>query len=115
MRINEYKNLNEFISEYETGKWDPSSGQWEGLEFRYKNKNYRLCHAPMYETKPPILENGEVGKLLLAKKINNKNSSDYIYLDWFSCMEDLLKSKLIEGRKFSDVIMDDDTEILAKD
>ena len=41
MRINEYRSLEEFTAQY-TGEWSPSDGHWFGLEFRYKEHEYRL-------------------------------------------------------------------------
>ena len=40
---------------------------------------------------------------------------DYELVGWYADLDDVLKNCKIEGRPFSDVIMDDETEIIGKD
>ena len=101
MRINEYNNLDEFISEY-IGVWNPSDGHWFGLDFSYNGETYRLGRETMFG-------------LYLHKQKPAGNKYEYALLGKFADMNDLLDSTCICGRRFKDVIMDDSTEILGKD
>ncbi len=42
-------------------------------------------------------------------------SESFELVGWYSDLEDVLDNCVIQGRKFRDVIMDDETEILGKD
>jgi len=117
MRINEYNQLEQFVNEY-TGIWNPSEEHWFGLEFKYKGNIYRLSTGSMFNEQDTILPDGRtaVYGIYILKDIS-------AYPDMTSCellgeyadMKDLLSSKVIDGIEFCEVIMDDQTEILAKD
>lgn len=115
MRINEYNSLEEFTSQY-VGEWGPSDGHYFGLEFRYNGNDYRLHTGYMYADDPQETEQGEEVLFSLYTTPHHKiGSDDFRWLACFASMEDLLKSTCIEGRVFSEVIMDDDTLMLAQD
>lgn len=116
MRINEYNSLDEFKNEF-VGEWSPTNGHWYGLDFSYKNEEYRLNTGSMYNEENTILEDGSIalfGVYHKNKDINNKNR-DYILVGEYSDIESLLDLCYIDGKKFREVIMDDSTRILGKD
>lgn len=51
----------------------------------------------------------------LYKKINKELYGKYELLGEYADMLDLLESRVIEGRSFAEVIMDDYTELLGQD
>lgn len=116
MRINEFNNIEEFISEY-TGVWNPSDGHWFGLDFRYNGVIYRLHTGSMYSEEMIELPDGK--KAMFGLYMLNQNHTDdtheYTLLGKYADMNDLLDSTCICGNRFRDVIMDDSTEILGKD
>ena len=50
----------------------------------------------------------------LYKKINKELYGKYELLGEYADMHDLLESRVIEGRSFAEVIMDDYTELLGQ-
>ncbi|MEG0125081.1 MAG: hypothetical protein RSD76_01620 [Clostridia bacterium] len=115
MRINEYSSLEELTSQY-VGEWSPSDGHWFGLEFRYHDNEYRLHTWTMHADDPEYLEDGrEVMFGLYAIHRKPVGNDEFYRIASFATMEDLLKSTCIGERAFSEVIMDDATEILAQD
>ena len=118
MRINEYKDLNEFTLQY-CGFWNPSEGKWLGLEFEYKGKIYRFQTGPMFEKEKPVLPNGKQGEFCVYEMVCKKESypfcDRYELIGWYSDMDDVLENCVIDGEKFKNVIQDDNTRILAQD
>lgn len=115
MRKNEFNSLEDFTSQY-TGVWAPSEGQWFGLDFSYNGIEYRLNTGSMYKEQNTILPNGKEAIFGIYRKNNNTTSKkEYVLLEEFADMEDVLNSTCIEGIAFSDVIMDDETELLGQD
>lgn len=123
MRVNEYNNLDEFIIEYKDRKYPMYRDEIErymGIEFIYDNQFYRMCREPHCEEgKGPLLPNGKIGlyDVFEVKTINGRPDSDapYKLIGWYSDLFDVLENCYIKGRKFKDVIMDDDTIIYGKD
>ena len=113
MRINKYKSLNEFTSQY-VGEWAPSNGHWCGLDFLYHGTEYRLHTGSMYKNGNNILPDGREAMFGLYKMINKELYSKYELLGEYADMHDLLESRVIEGRSFAEVIMDDYTELLGQ-
>ena len=95
MRINEYKSLNEFTSQY-VGEWAPSNGHWCGLDFLYHGTEYRLHTGSMYKNGNNILPDGREAMFGLYKKINNELYSKYELLGEYADMHDLLESRVIK-------------------
>lgn len=115
MKKNIYNSLEEFTSQY-VGVWGPSDGHWFGLDFVYNGIEYRLHTGSMYEKKNTILADGrEATYGLYRKNAVEINGKDYTLLDEFADMNDLLESECIEGVKFRQIIMDDNTEIVGQD
>lgn len=116
MRINEYKSIDEFKSEF-TGEWSPSNGHWYGLDFRYNGVVYRLNTGSMYNEIDTILEDGSIALFGVYQKKtdDDETSQEYILLGEYSDMNTLLEARCIGGREFKEVIMDDSTQILGKD
>lgn len=123
MRLNEYKNLEEFIDEYAYGKsfsWqnEDHKERFRGIDFTYNNTIYRLCNEPLREDQFPILENGEKGKYctyIMHNMMRNVEDDEIIELGWYIDLYDALDNWIIEGKSFREVIMDDNTIIEGKD
>ena len=65
MRVNEYKELKDFIYEYESGRSIPADNldrqKFMGIEFKYNDVYYRMCREP----------------LVLRGQINRHGGEDY--------------------------------------
>ena len=114
MRVNEYNSLEEFTSQY-IGEWAPSDGHWLGLEFRYKGEDYRLHTGAMFSNEPKYNPHGEEIVFRLYKVVSSSNGSTFVQLAAFSSMKELLKYSGIDSRPFSEIIMDDNTQMTGKD
>lgn len=114
MRKNEYNSIEDFISQY-IGEWAPSEGHWLGLDFMYHGKEYRFHTGSMYETNPSVLPDGREAMFGLYLKSGGNGPHDYILLEEFASIDDVLSSICIEGRPFKEIILDDDTELLGQD
>lgn len=114
MRINEYKSLDEFTSQY-VGEWAPSNGHWYGLDFSFHGTEYRLHTGSMYNKTDTILPDGREALFGLYKKNNCNIEHEYVLLGEYADMQGLLESRVIEGVPFSEVIMDDYTKLLGQD
>ncbi|MBP3871427.1 MAG: hypothetical protein J6E46_10695 [Faecalicoccus sp.] len=115
MRKNEYKALEEFKSQY-IGIWNPSEGHWLGLDFVYKGEEYRFNTGSMYSKSNTILPDGKEAIFGLYRKNRvPKLNQDYELLGEFASMQDALDSPCINGIKFSQIIMDDETELVGQD
>lgn len=122
MRINEYNSLEEFTSQY-IGEWGPSDGHWLGLEFAYHGKEYRLHTGPMYTRFITILPDGRPALFGFYEKIkeyepdntSKEEERAYRLLGEYADMDDLLNKCFIDGKPFKEVIMADETRILAQD
>ena len=115
MRINEYNSLEEFTSQY-IGIWGPSDGHWFGLDFIYKGTEYRFNTGSMYEQNDTILPDGREALFGIYRKNPEKiNGKDYTLLEEFASMDDALESTCIDGVKFKEIIMDDNTELVGQD
>ena len=115
MRINEYNSLEEFTTQY-IGIWEPSDGHWFGLDFIFNGAEYRFNTGSMYEKEDTILPDGRVALFGIYRKNSRKiDGKDYTLLEEFATMDDALNSTCIEGIKFRDVIMADNTELVGQD
>ena len=120
MRINEYRSIDEFKSQY-IGVWAPSDGHWLGLDFAYKGEEFRLHTGSMYNMTDTILTDGRTAIFGIYLKCNKQGFEDsgkgkkYLLLGEFADMCDLLESRVIDNRPFKEVIMDDMTELLGQD
>lgn len=111
IRVNEYKCIEDFVNEYD-GKFELGDEFHQGLEFKYKGQEYRICRE--YDT------------TFYVYRIEDKwetHSYEYFVnsmpvfktLGIVETMEGLLESTFIDRRPFKEVIMDDNTMILSKD
>ena len=115
MRINEYNSLQEFTDEY-VGEWNPSKGHRLGLDFKYNGVVYRLHTGAMYNKYDTVLEDGRTALFGVYRRCTDESAPrDYVLIGEYADMDDLLDKCFIEGRKFREVIMDDNTEMLGKD
>ena len=112
MRKNEYSTIEEFTSQY-TGEWAPSEGHWFGLDFSYHGCEYRFNTGSMYNRQNTTLNDGSEALFGLYRK--DIISGEYILLEEFATMDDVLKSTCIDGIVFKDIIMADETELLGQD
>ncbi len=70
----------------------------------------------MYETENTVLPNGKEALFGLYKKDPEPSGGrEYILLAEFASIEDALNDTSIEGLRFGEVIMDDNTELLGQD
>lgn len=115
MRVNEYRSLEEFTSQY-TGEWSPSDGHWLGLEFRYKSQDYRLHTETMHKDDPKQDSEGrEILFGLYTMNPHAKEGKQFTRLASFASMEELLCYSGIDNRPFREVIVDESTQILGQD
>ncbi len=116
MRKNEYNSLKEFTDQY-IGEWGPSDGHWLGLDFYYRGNEWRFQTFRMYKEQPTILPDGREAIFGLYRKLAEPTSDghEYVVLGKYATMEEMLESTVILDTPFSQVIMDDDTELLGQD
>lgn len=119
MRKNELSSIDDLKTQY-VGIWGPSDNHWFGLDFRYNGIEYRLHTGSMYGDIEIVDQDGVVRQFGLYRKTEKpdpKNPNIYLYelLDEKESLDELLKSAVIEGRPFCEVIMDDETVLLGQD
>lgn len=123
MRQNIYNSLSEFIDEYAYGKsfsWqnEDHKQRFMGLDFSYNGIVYRMCREPGADDEMPILANGKRGRYatyIMHNLMKNVKDDKQILLGWYSDLNDVLENWLIEGKKFKEVIMADETVIEGQD
>ena len=122
MRMNEYKSLDDFIGEYSGNRTDKYDVVY-GIDFKYKDKLYRMTMDQMesneIRTQFEAKLNRKLGKYEVAIVDPSLNTefkfAEYNFIGWYDNIYDLLENCYIEGKKFKDVIMSDETEIIGKD
>ena len=119
MRKNELNSLDELKSQY-VGIWGPSDSHWFGLDFGYNGIEYRLHTGSMYEENEIVDSNGVVRQFGLYRKTEKpdpKHPGLFLYelLDEKKSVDELLDSTVIDGKPFSEIIMDDETVLLGQD
>lgn len=69
MRVNEYKELKDFIYEYESGRSIPADNldrqKFMGIEFKYNDVYYRMCREPLDENEKVIFQTEEQDNMML--------------------------------------------------
>lgn len=93
-----YDTLDEFIKEY-SNDYNEDGENSRGMDFLYKGFNYRICR-----------EYDEV--YYLYNVIENKNDNEFIIVKVYNSMIELLNSKEIDNRLFSEIIMDEENTII---
>ena len=122
MRKNDYNSLEEFIGEY-SGIRNEKYDIVYGIDFNFNGKLYRMT---MDQMEPDSLRkefekklNKKLGKYEVALVDFNASSDfqygEYQFIGWYSDVYDLLENCYIDGIKFKDVIMSDNTIIEGKD
>lgn len=104
MRKNEYGLLKDFVNEYKM-KHEKGETFYIGIDFTYNDNDYRVCLEP-------------IGAYYIYKVVESKKRNampSYQTLGICNTMEDLLNSTFIDNKKFSVVIMEDNTIINGKD
>lgn len=123
MKQNIYNSLDEFIDEYAYGKsfsWqnDDKKQRFMGIDFSYKGIVYRMCREPGEDNEMPRLNEGKVGRYatyIMHNLMKNEKDDSQILLGWYCNLNDVLENWVIDGRKFKDVIMDENTTIEGQD
>lgn len=124
MRINEYNSFEDFYYEYAYGpafSWEDENHirRFMGIEFKYNGRYYRMCREPLTEEEYPVLPDGRIGLYDVMEMHCAKTTypgCDYFEtLGWYANLDDLLEQCYLQGKKFREVIMADETEILSQD
>lgn len=115
MKNDKYESIEEFKSQY-IGEWAPSDGHWYGLDFIFHGVEYRLNTGSMYNEQDTTLPNGYKAVFGIYKKsIERGSGQEYVLLEEFATIDDVLKSTCIEGIPFSEVIMNEETQLIGQD
>lgn len=108
-----FVSLEQFRSQY-GGVWAPSDEHWYGLDFSWNGKEYRLHTGLMHSNESETLPDGKTVLFGLYEKAGGLQP-EYHLLGQFASMDDLLKSRVIDGCLFSEIIMHDDTVFTGQD
>lgn len=93
-----YDSLDEFVREY-SSKYNEEGENSRGMDFSYKNINYRLCREYDDVFYIYIVINDEFKELVICNS-----------------MEELLVAKVIDNVEFKEIVMDEkNTIIYGKD
>ena len=115
MKINEYKSLDEFIYEYDSGRRPSTKTQprkFMGIEFLYGGVYYRMCCEPAENEGEPRFYYVYV---MHCESRGYPPADRFEVIGRYEKFQDLLENFLIDGKLFKEVIMDNDTKILGKD
>lgn len=117
MRINYYSNLQQFYDEYSD---IPIANirKFIGIEFIYKNKYYRMCNEPKGSGVPCDSNGTELSFAVYEVDWHGNicgHNFTYTPLGFYHDLDEVLDNCIIQGRKFKDIIMDDNTEIISQD
>ena len=117
MKLNEYSKIDEFIEEYAEGR-APSTvnacRKYMGIEFKYKEDYYRMCREPMgggltsSESQYRLM-------LMCCNRFGYPIADEFRLIGNYINITDLLENGKIGDEYFSNIIIDDNTEILSKD
>ncbi len=108
MRLNTYNNLEEFYEQYNYDR-DILNGHFTGIEFEYNFRVYRLSKDYSNESEERL-------KYWTYEVIDyDTQFPSFIELNKYVNLDAVLNEWTIEGKKFKDIIMDDNTIILAQD
>ena len=115
---NYYDELDEFIHEFTCTDDECGPCTW-GMEFKYRNKFYRLCrqHIESQAETPNLLKkfNKKIGNYQLVEKkeqFSNGDSCHYEYIGIYDDVYDLLENAFIEGVNIKDLLLDKDNLII---
>lgn len=115
-----YTSVEQFKSEF-TGVWSPSDNLWTAIDFTFGDKGYRMDTGRMYNTEPEKTKDGEGAVFYIYNKREkyewydgNPKNPLFIYDSCYATLDDVLEKFKIDGRKFKDIILDDDFGIVEK-
>ena len=114
MRINEYKSLDEFICEYDSGRRPSTETQprkFMGIEFFYGGVCYRMCFEPAENDEPRFY----YVYIVHCESRGCPAADRFEVIGRCENFQDMLENFLIDDKPFKEVIMDDNTKILGKD
>ena len=119
MRINEYESFEKFYDEYNYER-DIFNEHYTGIEFIYNHKMFRLSRDYDDDEKRVRyftwqIELDETGEDPVIVKENGFPSYVLTRLKIYENLDDALDNWYIDGVKFREVIMDDNTIISSKD
>lgn len=116
MRKNEFTSLDQFTSQY-IGEWNPSEGHWLGLDFIWHGFEFRFQTGSMYNPENTILPDGREAVFGLYRKRDPEDSAEQEYelLGEYADMQEVLRSQVVGGIPFAEVIVDDSTELIGQD
>lgn len=93
-----YDSLDEFIKEF-SSKYNIEGENSRGMDFSYKDINYRLCR-----------EYDDI--FYLYKIVNDGKNNKFIELVVCNSMEELLNTKTINETEFKEIVMDEQNTII---
>ena len=93
-----YDSLDEFVKEY-SSKYNEEGENSMGMDFSYKNVNYRLCRE--YDN-----------VFYLYKVISGGKTDEFVELVICNSMEELLVTKVINNTEFKLIVMDEQNTII---
>ena len=119
-RYGKYTSVEQFKKEF-IGVWGPSDNKWTAIDFTYGEKGYRMDTGCMYGTEPKETEDGETAVFYMYDKREKYGWSDddeknplFIFNSCYATIDDVLEKFEIDGKKFKDIILDDDFGIVEK-
>lgn len=119
-RYGRYTSVEQFKLEF-IGVWEPSDNKWTAIDFTYGEKGYRMDTGCMYGTEPKETEDGKAAVFYMYNKREKYGWSDddeknplFVFNSCYATIDDVLEKFEIDGKKFKDIILDDDFGIVEK-
>jgi len=106
---NGFKTIEEFLSQY-VGIWDPSNNHWLGLDFAYDGKEYRFHTGDMY-----LLNDTNSNENQIKFGLYVKSNGKYVLLYESESMQNIIESKVIDGKSFKEIITSENTILQGQD
>jgi|GEM_PF-6517632 len=100
-----YKNIDDFKKQY-TGQRDPANDKWYGLEFSYLGNYYRFDY---------IDQTINLYALIIAKNSQYPDIKKTKLLSSFSNIDDALNYCIDDNKKFKDILISQEIELLGQD
>ena len=115
-----YTSIDQFKSEF-TCAWSPSDNKWTAIDFTYGEKGYRMDTGCIYGTEPRETVDGKKAVFYMYDKREKYGWNDddeknplFIFNSCYATIDDVLESFEIDGKKFKDIILEDDFGIVEK-
>lgn len=97
-----YKNLHEFIKEYDDIDYGKYVEKHIGIEFEYNNKFYRMCNEPIMSALPK--RNGIILNICTYTGPDEYYCSEKV-LGWYEDLNDCLENWIIDGKKLKRLLL----------